>query len=101
MNLSPEEILGNWEKMVGYIDTYIESPRKEKLLAFYEKFAERIMMMPASHKVEYHNAFPGGYVEHVNRVIECALDQHGIWEKHGADTSTYTIEELVFSDLIS
>ena len=54
-------------------------------------------MMPAAHKKEYHNAFPGGYVDHVNRVIECALDLHSVWEKHGVDTSTYTIEELVFS----
>jgi len=96
MNLSPEEILGNWEKMVGYIDTYIESPRKEKLLAFYEKFADRIMMMPASHKVEYHNAFPGGYVEHVNRVIAAALEINSVWSKFGVG-ETYTVEELVFS----
>ena len=32
------------------------------------------MMMPAAHKKEYHNAFPGGYVEHVNRVVRCALN---------------------------
>jgi hypothetical protein len=43
MNLSPEAILDNWEKMLGYIETYIESPRKEKLLAFYEKFANLIV----------------------------------------------------------
>ena len=56
-------------------------------------------MMPAAHKKEYHNAFPGGYVDHVNRVIECAIDLHHVWEKHGVDTSTYTLEELVFSAL--
>jgi len=55
--------------------------------------------MPAAHKKEYHNAFPGGYVDHVNRVIECAIDLHHVWEKHGVDTSTYTLEELVFSAL--
>jgi hypothetical protein len=31
------------------------------------------MLMPAAHKKEYHNAFPGGYVEHVLRVIRCAI----------------------------
>lgn len=99
MNLSPEEIIQNWETLVGYIEKYIDSPRKEKLLEFYNKFSERLMLMPAAHKKEYHNAFPGGYCEHVIRVIECALDQHKLWEKHGADTTTYTIEELVFSAL--
>ena len=38
MNLSPEEILGNWEKMLGHIETHIESPRKEKLLSFYASY---------------------------------------------------------------
>ncbi len=99
MNLSPEEIVQNWETLLGYIEKYIESPRKEKLLDFYNKFSERLMLMPAAHKKEYHNAFPGGYVEHVIRVIRCALDQHKLWEKHGVDTSTYTVEELVFSAL--
>jgi len=99
MNLSPEEIIQNWETLLGYIEKYIDSPRKEKLLGFYNKFSERLMLMPAAHKKEYHNAFPGGYVEHVIRVIECALDQHKLWEKHGADITTYTVEELVFSAL--
>jgi hypothetical protein len=55
--------------------------------------------MPAAHKKEYHNAFPGGYVEHVNRVITCALHLHELWANMGADTTTYTKEELVFSAL--
>ena len=55
--------------------------------------------MPASHKKEYHNAFPGGYVDHVLRVVDCALKLHKVWEEMGTDISTYTIEELVFSAL--
>jgi hypothetical protein len=46
------------------------------------------MLMPAAHKKEYHNAFPGGYVEHVNRVITCALKQHDLWAQMGADMTT-------------
>jgi len=55
------------------------------------------MLMPAAHKKEYHNAFPGGYIDHVNRVVECALLQSELWEKMGADMTTFTKEELVFS----
>ena len=76
---------------------YITGDRKEKLLTFYNKFQERLILMPAAHKKEYHNAFPGGYIEHVNRVIECALLQSELWEKMGADITTFTTEELVFS----
>ena len=99
MRTTAEQIQSNWDKFIGYINTYISSPRKENLLEFYSKYQDRIMMMPAAHKKEYHNAFPGGYVDHVNRVIECAIDLHHVWEKHGVDTSTYTLEELVFSAL--
>lgn len=99
MKLTAEQIQSNWDILIEYINKYISSPRKEILTRFYEKYQERIMLMPASHKKEYHNAFPGGYVEHVNRVIRCALKQHDLWESEGADVSTYTIEELVFSAL--
>jgi 23S rRNA maturation-related 3'-5' exoribonuclease YhaM len=57
------------------------------------------MLMPAAHKKEYHNAFPGGYVEHVNRVVRCALKQMDLWAEEGADMTTFTMEELVFSAL--
>jgi len=95
--LTAEQIEANWDEFCDNIETYISSPRREKLLEFYEKYAERIMMMPAAHKKEYHNAFPGGYVEHVNRVVRCALKQQGLWADEGADMSTFTEEELVFS----
>jgi hypothetical protein len=55
--------------------------------------------MPAAHKKEYHNAFPGGYVDHINRVVTGALHLHTLWGKMGADLNTYTKEELVFSAL--
>ena len=58
---------------------------------------ERIILMPAAHKKEYHSAFPGGYVDHVNRVVRCALKQYDLWESEGCDMTTFTKEELVFS----
>jgi hypothetical protein len=99
MNLTAEQIQDNWNELMGYINEYISSPRKEKLLEFYEQYSDRLILMPASHKKEYHNAFPGGYVEHVLRVIRCAIHQSALWEIEGADMTTFTTEELVFSAL--
>ena len=99
MNLTAEQIQDNWYQLMSFIEEHISSPRKEKLIEFYEKYSERLMLMPAAHKKEYHNAFPGGYVEHVNRVIICALHLHELWAQMGADINTYTKEELVFSAL--
>jgi len=97
MNLTPEQIQANWGSFMKNIEEYITGDRKQKLIDFYKKYEERIILMPASHKKEYHNAFPGGYVEHVNRVVRCAIKQSKLWEEEGADMSTFTIEELVFS----
>ena len=96
MSLSAEHIQANWEIFLTNIEEYISSPRKEKLLAFYKKFEDDLVLMPASHKVAYHNAFPGGYVDHVNRVVSGALAINKIWKEFGAEQN-YTIEELVFS----
>jgi len=95
--LTAEQIQSNWEEFTENIHKYITGGRKEKLLGFYRKYEERITIMPAAHKKEYHNSFPGGYVEHVNRVVRCAIKQCQLWEEEGADVTTFTVEELVFS----
>ena len=97
MNLTAEQIQSNWDIFIDNIESYITGDRKQKLIEFYKKYEERIILMPAAHKKEYHNSFPGGYVEHVNRVVRCALKQYELWKEEGADMSTFTLEELVFS----
>ena len=97
MTLTPQQIQDNWNELIEIINTHISSPRKEKMLEFYEQYSERLILLPASHKREYHNAMPGGYIEHVLRVIRCAIKQYDLWEEEGADMSTFTLEELIFS----
>jgi len=95
--LTAEQIQTNWEEFCNNIELWITGDRQKKLLEFYKKYEGRITMMPASHKKEYHNAFPGGYVDHVNRVVKCALNINDVWVDMGVDNTTYTLEELVFS----
>ena len=97
MNLTAEQIQGNWDTFISNIETHITGDRKQSLIDFYNKYQELVMLMPAAHKKEYHNSFPGGYVEHVNRVVRCSIKQSQLWEEEGADMSTFTMEELVFS----
>jgi hypothetical protein len=97
MSLTAEQIQSNWVKFLGNIEKYITGERQQKLLDFYKKYEERISLMPAAHKKEYHNAFPGGYVDHVNRVVEASLKIYDVWCEFEMDRSTFTIEELVFS----
>jgi len=72
MKLTAEQIQENWDLFISNINTHITGERQQKLLDFYNQYQERIMLMPAAHKKEYHKAFPGGYVEHVNRVVRCS-----------------------------
>jgi hypothetical protein len=94
--ITPEQIKDNWDKFLSNIELYISEPRKQLLLEFYTKHEERFIMMPASHKSQYHNCFPGGYVDHVNRVVAAALAFNTLWHEFGM-IDTYTTEELVFS----
>ena len=59
---------------------------------------ETYIMAPASSKTWYHNAFAGGYVDHVNRVVQYAVEQSRLYEKMGG-TLDYTEEQLVFAAL--
>ena len=94
--ITPEQIQSNWDVFIGNIKTYITGDRKDKLLDFYAQHEERFALMPASNKIQYHNCFPGGYVDHVNRVVTAALKIDAVWRELGV-FDTYTTEELVFS----
>tara|TARA_B110000977_G_scaffold55756_1_gene75957 strand:+ start:4031 stop:4810 length:780 start_codon:yes stop_codon:yes gene_type:complete len=97
MKFTAEQIQSNYEEFLGNIEGHITGDRKQALLDFYTKYEERIMLMPAAHKKEYHSAFPGGYVDHVNRVVRCAIKQSKLWADEGCDMTTFTTEELVFA----
>ena len=97
MKLTAEQIQANWEKFLANIEEHISGNRGEQLLNFYKRYEERVILMPAAHKKEYHGAFPGGYVAHVNRVVNGSLRLYDMWEEMGCDMTTFTKEELVFS----
>lgn len=98
MTLNEEQLLANWNTFLDYIKEYITGERKQKLLDFYNKYEERFILLPASHKPQYHNCFPGGYVEHVNRVVKAALQVNKLWQDFGTK-SNHTVEEVVFAAL--
>ena len=50
MKLTAEQIQSNWEVFLDNINVHITGDRKGKLLEFYKKYEERIILMPAAHK---------------------------------------------------
>lgn len=98
MVLTAEQIKSNYDVLLNGIEKYVEGERKQQFLDFYNKLDERIALLPASHKKAYHNCFPGGYVDHVIRVITAAFKVHKVWQEMGTK-DTYTEEELFVSAL--
>jgi hypothetical protein len=96
--LTAEQLLANWQEFLGYIETYISDERGQKLKRFYEDRAERFIYMPASAVDHYHSAYPGGYVEHVCRVVRASIDVMNLWTKYGSPLNC-TTEELIFAAL--
>ena len=94
--LSAERMQLNWQSLMDTIEGFIDDDRKENLLKMYGDFEERMMMAPASAKDAFHNAMPGGYVEHILHIIQFSLELKQVWEKNGAEIN-FTDEELVFA----
>ena len=98
MSLTPEQVEANWIRHLHYIEEYITGDRKDKLISTYQALADHMVLAPASSKAWHHNAFPGGYIEHVNRVVELSLRTMKFWAVSGAEID-FTEEELVFAAL--
>jgi hypothetical protein len=96
--LTPEQIQENWNQLIQLVNDNFSGERLEKLLKMYDYFEERMSMAPASGREHYHNAYAGGYVDHVIHVTNSALQIKGVWESNDA-TINFTDEELVFSAL--
>jgi hypothetical protein len=45
-----------------------------------DKFDDRLMLAPASSRIEFHNAFPGGFVDHSLRVLKYAVDMASVFK---------------------
>ena len=94
--LTEQQIVDNWNKLIQLIENTFDGERKEKLLEMYKYFENRMSVAPASGKAAYHNAMVGGYVEHVLHVTDCALKIKKLWEGDGAMIN-FTDEELIFA----
>lgn len=95
--LSATEIQNNYNKFIGAIDKLFPS-RAEKLKEMYNSIGEeRLLLAPASSIEHYHNCFPGGYIDHVLRVMTFANEEYKHYAHLGFNLSGFTKEELLFA----
>ena len=80
-------------------DAFVKDPdRLAKITKMYEDYGDRLVTAPASSRSHYHNAFPGGYIDHVLHVHDAALEQTKVLRKMGGWLD-YTMAELVMATL--
>jgi hypothetical protein len=77
--LEAEKIKQNWETYRDRVNDLFPT-RKDQLNKMYDGFEDRIAMMPASSMAHFHNAFAGGYIDHVLRVMDCTETLYNTWE---------------------
>lgn len=90
-----EKIQQDYAKFMEYINA---DPRAEQLNVMYETLKDELMVAPASGKTYYHNAFPGGYLDHVLRVTDTALKMAGLFKQMEGDIN-FTKQEVIFAAL--
>ena len=85
--MTAEKILENWNKLMKIIEDNFSGTLKTNILKLHEHFEERIIEAPASGRPDYHNCFPGGYLDHVLRIIETGLDVKQQFIKMGVEVT--------------
>lgn len=88
-----ENIQENYNKLMEYLQA---DPRWEQLKPLYDTLQDELLIAPASGKVHFHNAFPGGYLDHILRVTDTALKIAGLYKGMEGDIN-FTRQELIFA----
>lgn len=94
------ELRQNYDKFIAIIKKYFTGERLEKLLFMYseDELGGNLMIAPASGNKFYHNAYDGGYIDHIFNVTKNALRMKKVFEEAGGKID-FTDEELIFTAL--
>jgi hypothetical protein len=95
-----EKLQENYNKFIAIIEKYFKGERLERLLHMYsmEELGPNLMLAPASGNISYHNAYEGGYIDHIFNVCKNSLRMMKTFQEAGANID-FTEDELLFSAL--
>lgn len=93
-----KELSINYDKFIQTLEKYFAGERLEKLKKLYneDEYGYRVIVAPASAREHYHNAYVGGYLDHINNVLTTSFGVKKLFEVRGG-TVDFTDEELAFS----
>jgi hypothetical protein len=97
--LDEKTIQENYIKFRKFINQSFTGERLDRLNEMYDHLEDRIILTPASSFSHFHNAFAGGYIDHILRVTRNAIKFYEMYTELGINTSNYTKENVVFCAL--
>lgn len=100
MEYTEEQISENYNNFIELIKDLFTGERQEKLLHMYseDELGLSTATAPASAKEHFHNAYVGGYLDHVMNIYRASKGVKKLWQHMGC-TIDFTDEELYFSVL--
>lgn len=92
------DLCSNYDKFLTILEKHFSGDRLKRLMHLYsdKEYGYRVTMAPASAKEHFHNAYPGGYLDHINNVLITSFGVKKLYEIRGG-TIDFTDEELSFS----
>ena len=88
----------NYNKFLEALKKSFDGERLKKLLHMYsmDELGPNLMLSPASGNVNYHNAYEGGYIDHVINVSRNAIRMMRLYKEAGGIID-FEQEELLFA----
>ena len=68
-----DDIVKQYETLRELVKKHAAEDQVANILSMFDDFEERITSSPASGRLNYHNCFVGGFLDHVLRVQETAF----------------------------
>ena len=93
--LDENKIKEDYDRFMSLIE---EDPRSENLKRMYEDLDQELAGAPAAAVQHHHNAFPGGYLDHVLRVYDISVEMTKTFHAFEGELN-FTSQELQFATL--
>ena len=93
--LDENKIKEDYDRFMSLIE---EDPRSENLKRMYEDLEQELAEAPAAAVHHHHNAFPGGYLDHVLRVHDISVEMTKTFNAFEGELN-FTSQELQFATL--
>ena len=89
MKLKVEDLQERMQYIRDHVESFNTEERATALNKMYDHFEERMMLAPGSSIDFYHNAWPGGYVDHIMNITEAGKKLYKVYEDFGMKMSCF------------